>query len=1108
MTHCALKFQSLARLLCSPRIIFAPLLLLLLPLSARAASIIRFSESAQTFGGNGRSLDVALGDLDGDGDLDAVVANYSTTPNLNFSQIWLNNGDRSFSVSTQKIGSGYSRAVALADLDNDGDLDIFLVEGSPFDPRLGSYQIWLNRGGHPVSFEQNGQTLTTSAVPNAVALGALDSAPGVDAFIVVTGLEDYSDAVLFNDGSGQFRDSRQRWHNENASTVALGDLNGDNDVDVIIGGLTGVDLRLNHRGVPLQPRGIFTTVSQHLGDNLAGGVALGDLDGDGDADIFISNIDGKDAVWINQGNRQNGTAGTFVSTGQTLYTADSRRVALADFDRDGDLDAFVSSGLLNVIYENDGSGHFTDTGIFVGNGSSTAVALGDLDGDGDLDAFVANAPEPNTVWFNTTPRRLGTVPEYEITTFAGNGAAGSGGDGGPASEAQLDRPCGIAVDAQGNVFVAELDSNRVRRVGTNGIITAFAGNGTAGFSGDGGPATNAQLYFTYGSGLAVDFRGNTYIADTANNRIRRIDTNGLISTFAGNGSSLGDGDGGPATNAVVNSPTAIAVDLIGNVYFAASMPTRIRRVDSNGIIQTVAGKDGGIHRDGIVAIQADLGSDVDALAIDSRGNIYIGGVLDVKRRIRRVDANGIIMTIAGIPFSPAGALSILTSVNAPSGLATDNGGNLFFADSNDYRIRRVDTNGLATTIAGAGNPGFSGDGGPARTAALGADGLAIGPDGNVFVIDLSGRRVRQLRPTGVTADLVPQYVSEPPPDSIIDTGRGIFGSALKIRNLGRADIRINSITLDDGPAGFSFVAPDFPQFVRFEDDPLSISILYTNAITSSVTRTLRVNSDPEMPEVSYLCIAEPPVVGAVERVVFTLTRGAASQSTGQTSTPSRERQRVRSLPIETATLYPDINVPISLTTELPSFLGGGTVVISNFTGSVTVSLLPSLDDPDRAAIRIDSGTFTAPSFRLPSGLETGPNTLTFGDPSESGGFLVTSNGSYAASASATIRNTLFPEGIHVKGRYSGIYDPKTGRATVQSESADTFKAVDLLRFTRTPKDFSLTWLPGNILEAANDILGPWTIVSNAVSPRTVDVTRQAREFFRLRFSNQTNQITR
>ena len=174
-----------------------------------------------------------------------------------------------------------------------------------------------------------------------------------------------------------------------------------------------------------------------------------------------------------------------------------------------------------------------------------------------------------------------------ITTVAGNGSAGYSGDGGPATSAQLDGPEGVAVDGSGNLYIADTCNNRIRKVSATGIITTVAGNGSAGYSGDGGPATSAQLSLP--AGVAVDGSGNLYIADSGNNRIRKVSATGIITTVAGNGSPGYSGDGGPATSAQLNQPAGVAVDASGNLYIADSSNNRIRKVSATGIITTVAG---------------------------------------------------------------------------------------------------------------------------------------------------------------------------------------------------------------------------------------------------------------------------------------------------------------------------------------------------------------------------------------------------------------------------------------------------------------------------------------------------------------------------------------
>src|SRR5208337_173469 len=257
-----------------------------------------------------------------------------------------------------------------------------------------------------------------------------------------------------------------------------------------------------------------------------------------------------------------------------------------------------------------------------------------------------------------------TVGQVAITRVAGNkdGEAGFGGDGGPASQAQLNQPEGVAVDASGNLYIADTDNNRIRKISPNGIIPTVAGNGIAGFSGDGGPASQAQL--NHPEGVAVDAQGNLYIADTGNNRIRKISPNGIITTVAGNGIAGFGGDHGPASQAQLNHPEGVAVDASGNLYIADTDNDRIREV-RNGVIVTIAG-DAGFSGDGGPASQAQL-NHPEGVAVDASGNLYIADTGN--NRIRKISPKGIITTVAG-----NGMPAIL---NAPTGIALDASGNLF-----------------------------------------------------------------------------------------------------------------------------------------------------------------------------------------------------------------------------------------------------------------------------------------------------------------------------------------------------------------------------------------------------------------------------------------------
>ncbi len=345
----------------------------------------------------------------------------------------------------------------------------------------------------------------------------------------------------------------------------------------------------------------------------------------------------------------------------------------------------------------------------------------------------------------------GCAANQVITTIAGTGTSGFSGDGGPATSATLSAPTGVAVDSAGNLFIVDMSDNRIRRVSAStGIITTVAGNGAYSFSGDGGPATSASLSQPYG--VAVDSAGNVFIADAANNRIRRVSAStGIITTVAGSG-PVGftnggyGGDGGPATAARLNFPKAVAVDRADNLLIADSSNSRIRRVSaSTGLITTVAG--GGSGGDGGPATSASLAYPY-GVAVDSADNILIADTLN--QRIRRVSATtGIITTVAGsgtLGYSGDGGLATSASLRMPSGVAVDSAGGLLIADTDNSRVRRVDAStSIITTVAGNGTAGFNGNGGLAVDASLNSPaGVAMDGAGNILVADTSNHRVRAI----------------------------------------------------------------------------------------------------------------------------------------------------------------------------------------------------------------------------------------------------------------------------------------------------------------------------------------------------------------------------
>jgi trimeric autotransporter adhesin len=328
-----------------------------------------------------------------------------------------------------------------------------------------------------------------------------------------------------------------------------------------------------------------------------------------------------------------------------------------------------------------------------------------------------------------------------ITTIAGTGVAGFSGDGSGADKAQLNSPTGVAVDGSGNVYIADSLNLRIRKIAASTISTV-AGNGVLSFSGDNGQATAAQLNGP--QGVAVDAGGTVYIADTANHVVRRI-RGGVITTYAGNRSAGFGGDGGAATSAQLNSPTGLAVDGAGNLYISDSANSRVRRVAANGTISTVAGNGtAGFGGDGSTATSANLYTP-SGLAVDAAGNLYIADLSN--NRVRKVTPGGTITTVAGNGsggYAGDGGPAVNARLSLPKAVAVDVVGNLFIADAGNKVVRQVNVSGQISTIAGNPLNDNLGDGGPAVNAQLGnVAGIAVDAAGNLYVSD-GGARVRKI----------------------------------------------------------------------------------------------------------------------------------------------------------------------------------------------------------------------------------------------------------------------------------------------------------------------------------------------------------------------------
>jgi len=435
-------------------------------------------------------------------------------------------------------------------------------------------------------------------------------------------------------------------------------------------------------------------------------------------------------------------------------------------------------------------------------GPATSLQMADPEGmtfDSAGNLYIADNQQ--SVVFKITPSGAATV-------FAGNGSKGFSGDGGPATAAGLLEPEAVAADAAGNIYIADFHNERIRKVDRNGMITTFAGGGAtdegdgipatsstlfepdgvtvdstgilyfaeggknrirkvtpdgiihnignansygAGYSGDGGPASQAQ--FREPAGLAVDRQNNLYVADRSNNRVRKIDSNGIVTTYAGNGQGGYHGDGGPATEAAISLPEALAFDSLGNLYIADWGNHVVRQVTPAGVIATVAG-----YVTSPPIFSGDHGPATLAslirpygVAVDAFGNFYVFDQGD--RLVRRVDGTGTINTFAGSGvsnFAGDGSQATQAALDYPTDVKVDGSGNLYIADAMNHRVRKVSPAGIITTIAGNGTPGFSGDGGSATSAQLNTPAaVAVDASGNVYIVDSANLRVRRVAPGGM-----------------------------------------------------------------------------------------------------------------------------------------------------------------------------------------------------------------------------------------------------------------------------------------------------------------------------------------------------------------------
>jgi len=603
---------------------------------------------------------------------------------------------------------------------------------------------------------------------------------------------------------------------------SIGD--GQRGIDVVLTLVDGIatdprgNIYISHRSQnrirKLSPNGTITTIA---GNGIAG------FSGD-DVPALKSSLNFPAGLAFDKGN---------------LYVADRNNHRIRKIDSKGIISTVAGTGIPECC---------NDNGLAV---EAHLHFPSDIDVDTEGNLYISDRS-------NNRIRKVN--PDGIITTIAGLGKPGYGGDFGPADQALLKYPFGVSHDNKGNFYIADRGNNRVRKIDQRGIITTIAGDGTHSFGGDYGPANQSSLAFP--TDVIVDSLGMVYIADRNNNRVRKIDRLGVITTLmglsqtefngdneisaettlhlpfalalngedrllvvdrnhfrvrevrlqsnqvetiAGNGTFLFRGDGGPGGGATLDAPSGIAVDSKGNVLFADRLHQRIRRVGSNGILETVIGngKQGneGNGRPGIEATlhlpevlvmdredniyltqrtgnawiirksnaegiithfagngrqgnTGDGGPAIEAsfhtisdIAADGSGNIFIAD--SINRNIRKVDKNGVISTIAEANLEGLG-----TEVH-PNGIVVDKAGSIFFSDSGSSKVYKIDTNGAITLIAGTGDFGDHGDGGLALEAGLRSPGgLAIGPEGFLYIAEQTTHRIRRVDSSGIITGYV------------------------------------------------------------------------------------------------------------------------------------------------------------------------------------------------------------------------------------------------------------------------------------------------------------------------------------------------------------------
>ncbi len=767
------------------------------------------------------------------------------------------------------------------------------------------------------------------------------------------------------------------------TTVAGSVLKGDggaataanlaNPASVVVDGAGNLYIadQQNHRIRKVAASGVISTVAGtgsygFSGDGAAAtaatlanpaGVAL-----DGSGNLYIADSQNHRIRKV----ATNGVITTVAGTGTAGYGGDGTAATAANLNNpvgvavDGLGNLYIADALNHRIRKVATNGIITTvagtgTAGFAGDGgAATAATLNAPAGvtvDGTNNVYIADAQ-------NQRVRKVAT--NGIITTVAGDGTTGYSGDGGAANATSLNNPAGLVVDGSGNLYIADQSNHRIRRVSAGGTISTIAGNGIGIYNGDGGMATTTSLYAPWG--VAIDGTGNLYIADALNHRIRKVATSGIITTVAGNGSVGFSGDGGPATSASLYNPVGVAFDGAGNFYIADQQNQRIRKVAASGVITTVAGNGlftfGG---DGGAATDANL-ANPSGVAIDGTGNLYIADALN--HRIRKVATNGIITTVAGTGaagFSGDGGAATAASLNNPSGIAVDGTGNLYIADSQNHRIRKVATNGLISTVAGNGTNSYSGDGGLATAAGFNyTAGVVVDGAGNLYIADQGNHRIRKVAANGIVSTVagtgtagyggdggLATAANLANPASVVVDGAGNLYIADYGNNLIRTVATSGIITTVAGTGSHGFGGDGGLATDALLDNPFSVAVdgvgnLYISDSDNQRIRKVTVPSVTIKPATSLAtCSGSPFSVTAVAAGFNPTTYTWSSQPAGFSATGSS--------PAFTA---PVVNSPANYTLTVTATDGSVSRVAHI---SLTINPIPALTITASPGTTVSSG---------------------------------------------------------------------------------------------------------------------------------------------------------